>query len=116
MTGPSTGRRAAQGRPKHGAAARGGRAAAAPSRALADYVDGPQAARRRAAARSRCAGCSRMLRDYPREPLLAAVARGRRSYGLFDLDRLERMVLRSIATDYFVAARPSGDDEEDDDE
>jgi transposase len=43
----------------------------------------------------------KMARDYPEGPFLAAVGRAER-YGLFDLDRLERMVLRQIATDYFV--------------
>jgi transposase len=42
-----------------------------------------------------------MLREYPREPLLAAVAEAAR-YGLYDLDRLERMILRLIARDYFL--------------
>ena len=41
-----------------------------------------------------------MLRDYPREAFLAAVADAER-YRLFDLDRLEKMVLRRIADDYF---------------
>jgi hypothetical protein len=41
-----------------------------------------------------------MLRDYPRAPFLAAVADAER-YRLLDLDRLERMVLRRIADDYF---------------
>jgi hypothetical protein len=41
-----------------------------------------------------------MLRDYPREPFLAAVADAER-YRLFELDRLETMVLRRIADDYF---------------
>ena len=41
-----------------------------------------------------------MVRDYPREPLLAAV-RTASYYGLFDLDRLESMILRRIAKDYF---------------
>ena len=41
-----------------------------------------------------------MLRDYPREPFLAAIADAER-YRLFDLDRLEKMVLRRIADDYF---------------
>jgi hypothetical protein len=41
-----------------------------------------------------------MLRDYPREAFLAAVADAER-YRLFDLDRLETMVLRRIADDYF---------------
>jgi hypothetical protein len=43
----------------------------------------------------------RIVRDYPRQPLLAAVAEAAR-YGLYDLDRLERMVLRRIARDYFL--------------
>jgi transposase len=43
----------------------------------------------------------RMVREYPREPLLAAVAEAAR-YGLYDLDRVERMVLRQVARDYFL--------------
>jgi transposase len=42
----------------------------------------------------------RMVRDYPRTPLVAAV-REAAHYGLYDLDRLERMILRRIARDYF---------------
>jgi hypothetical protein len=42
----------------------------------------------------------RMAREYPREPLLAAIQTAAH-YGLYDLGRLERMVLRSIATSYF---------------
>ena len=42
-----------------------------------------------------------MLRDYPREPFLRAVATAL-DYGLFDLDRLDGMVLRNTARDYFV--------------
>ena len=42
----------------------------------------------------------RMLRDYPRAPLLEAV-RSAEQFGLYDLDRLERMILRQIANDYF---------------
>ncbi len=41
-----------------------------------------------------------MLREYPRAPFLAAIAEAER-YRLFDLDRLEKMVLRQIAHDYF---------------
>jgi len=48
----------------------------------------------------------RMIRDYPRDPLRAAVADAQH-YGLFDLDRLDTMVLRRIATDFF---RFPGDD------
>jgi transposase len=42
-----------------------------------------------------------MLQEYPREAFLTALASAER-YRLFDLDRLERMVLRQIADDYFV--------------
>ena len=41
-----------------------------------------------------------MLREYPREPFLAAIADAE-LYRLFELDRLETMVLRRIADDYF---------------
>src|SRR5471032_1505358 len=43
----------------------------------------------------------RLLREYPRESFLAAV-REAAQYGLYDLDRLERMILRRIARDYFL--------------
>jgi transposase len=43
----------------------------------------------------------RLLREYPREPFLAAV-REASQYGLYDLDRLERMILRRVASDYFL--------------
>ena len=44
---------------------------------------------------------SRLFRDYPRVPFLTAV-RCAEQYGLFDLERLERMVLKEVATEYFV--------------
>jgi hypothetical protein len=53
----------------------------------------------------------KLLRDYPRAPFLAAV-RQAEPYGLFDLDRLERMVLKEIAHEYFVL--PVDRDDEDD--
>ena len=43
----------------------------------------------------------RLIREYPRKPLLAAVAEAAR-YGLYDLDRLERMFLRRVAREYFL--------------
>jgi hypothetical protein len=43
----------------------------------------------------------RLLREYPREPFLAAI-REAAQYGLYDLDRLERMILRRVARDYFL--------------
>ena len=42
-----------------------------------------------------------MLQEYPRAAFLTALASAER-YGLFDLDRFERMVFRQIADDYFV--------------
>jgi hypothetical protein len=62
-----------------------------------------------------------MVRDYPREPLVAAV-KNAQHYGLFDLERLERLILRQIASEYFVlpidgtAPPPSGTESDDDDE
>jgi transposase len=52
----------------------------------------------------------RLLREYPREPFLAAVREAAR-YGLYDLDRLERMILRRVARDYFLLeTEPKGHD------
>jgi len=42
----------------------------------------------------------RLLRDYPREPLVEAV-RSALGYGLLDLPRLERMVLERVRGDFF---------------
>jgi len=42
----------------------------------------------------------RMAREYPRDAFLAAVAEAAH-YGLYDLDRLERMILRRVASEYF---------------
>lgn len=42
----------------------------------------------------------RMAREYPRDAFRSAVAEAAH-YGLYDLDRLERMVLRRIASEYF---------------
>ena len=52
----------------------------------------------------------RLVREYPREPLLGAVREAAR-YGLYDLDRLERMILRRVAREYFLLDEgPFGDD------
>lgn len=57
-----------------------------------------------------------LVREYPRAPLCAAVTTAEH-YGLYDLDRLERLVLRQIASDYFLlGAGPPDPDDEDDDE
>ena len=50
----------------------------------------------------------RLVRDYPREPLLAAVREAAR-YGLYDLDRVERMILRRVARDYFLLNNDDGE-------
>lgn len=54
----------------------------------------------------------RMMREYPREAVLAAVEEAAR-YGLYDLDRLERMILRRIARDYFLLNDQKGPDPHD---
>jgi hypothetical protein len=50
----------------------------------------------------------RLLKEYPREPFLAAV-REAAQYGLYDLDRLERMILRRVARDYFLLLEKDSD-------
>ena len=51
----------------------------------------------------------RLVREYPREPLLGAVREAGR-YGLYDLDRLERMILRRVTREYSLLEGESGDD------
>jgi transposase len=43
----------------------------------------------------------RMLREYPREPFLGAIHEATQ-YGLYDLDRVERMILRRVQRDFFL--------------
>src|SRR5260370_1473579 len=50
----------------------------------------------------------RLVREYPREPLLGAVREAGR-YGLYDLDRLERRSLRRFTRAHFVVDMESGD-------
>ncbi len=61
-------------------------------------------------------GLLRLVREYPRAPLVAA-AQTALQYGLFDLDRLERLVLRGIAGEIFPlpqrAATPGPEDDPD---
>ena len=59
----------------------------------------------------------RMASEYPTEALRAALAEALR-YGMADLERLERMVLRRVGSDFFVLPRhdDEGDDPEDDDD
>lgn len=44
---------------------------------------------------------AQMRRDYPAAPLAAAIETAAH-YGLYDLDRLERMILKNVATAYFI--------------
>ncbi len=53
----------------------------------------------------------RLVREYPREPLLAAV-REAAHYGLYDLDRVERMILRRVAQGYFRLKENGGGSDE----
>jgi hypothetical protein len=43
----------------------------------------------------------RMVQDYPRAPLVGALGTAAH-YGLYDLDRVERLLLRSLARDFFL--------------
>jgi hypothetical protein len=47
----------------------------------------------------------RLLKEYPRQPFLSAVGEAAR-YGLYDLDRVERMILQRVARDYFLLGEP----------
>ena len=53
----------------------------------------------------------RLAREYPREAFLGAVSEAAR-YGLYDLDRLESMILRRVAREYFLLKEtdPESDD------
>jgi Mu transposase, C-terminal domain len=55
----------------------------------------------------------RLVNDYPRAPLLEAL-QAAAQYGLFDLERVESMILRKLAREYFQI-NPSGHDGDDDD-
>jgi len=53
-----------------------------------------------------------LVNDYPRAPLLEAL-RTAPAYGLFDLERVERMILRKLAREYFqIHPGHDGDDDE----
>src|SRR6266702_3316954 len=54
----------------------------------------------------------RFVQEYPRAPLAKAVTVALQ-YGLCDLDRLERLVLREVASDFFLVPSSSEDDPDD---
>lgn len=66
---------------------------------ISEYVSALK--KRKARATSALQQLLRMVREYPREPLLAAL-REAAHYGLYELDRIERMILRRIADEYFL--------------
>jgi hypothetical protein len=53
------------------------------------------------------------VNDYPRPPLLDAL-RTALEYGLFDLERVEKMILRKLSREYFRINPhgPNGDEDE----
>ena len=51
-------------------------------------------------------------RTYPREPFLAAVQQALK-FGLFDLARLEHLVLKHVAGDFFALGGDDGNDDDD---
>ena len=57
----------------------------------------------------------RMYIEYPDEPLREALAEALR-YGLLDLERIERMVLRRVAGNFFRLRPPEDDEGDQDDE
>ena len=67
---------------------------------LADYVAGLKQRSRKVVTLA-LRQLLRLVREYPREPLLGAVREAAR-YGLYDLDRLERMILRRVTREYFL--------------
>jgi transposase len=79
--------------------------------ALGPYVD---ELKRRSHGRGTLAlrGLLRIVRDYPREAVRAAVNTAAH-YGLYDLDRIERLVLRNVSDEYFVLPATPRDDDED---
>jgi hypothetical protein len=52
----------------------------------------------------------RFVREYPREPLVGAVTEAVQ-YGLYDLDRLERMILRRVTREYFLLGEEPREDD-----
>ncbi len=76
---------------------------------LADYVVGLKQRTRRIVTLA-LRQLLRMVREYPREPLVGAVREAAR-YGLYDLDRLERMILRRVTREYFLLDRGAQEDD-----
>ena len=67
--------------------------------AIASYVDNLKR-RGRKQIRLLLRQLLRLERDYPRQAFLGAIEEAER-YGLYDLDRVERMILRRVRCEYF---------------
>jgi hypothetical protein len=76
---------------------------------LADYVAGLKQRSRKVITLA-LRQLLRFVHEYPREPLLGAV-QGAARYGLYDLDRLERMILRRVTREYFLLDKEPQDDD-----
>jgi transposase len=76
---------------------------------LADYVAGLKQRSRKVVTLA-LRQLLRFVREYPREPLVGAVQEAAR-YGLYDLDRLERMILRRVTREYFLLAEEPPEDD-----
>lgn len=55
-----------------------------------------------------------LKRSYPAQPFVAALEQALK-YGLFDLARLETLVLRHVAGDFFCLGNDDHDDDDDED-
>jgi transposase len=76
---------------------------------LADYVAGLKQRSRKVITLA-LRQLLRFVREYPREPLVGAVSEAVR-YGLYDLDRLERMILRRVTREYFLLGEEPREDD-----
>ena len=104
---PSTGRRAARDC-RVPIRIRKRRPSSLPRPELAEYIAGLKQRSRKVVTLA-LRQLLRLVREYPREPLLGAVREAGR-YGLYDLDRLERMILRRVTREYFLLDGESDDD------
>ena len=75
---------------------------------LSDYITELRKRAARGRGRAQLARLRRMLNEYPPTPLIKAL-RDAAHYDLYDLDRVERMVLRNIQGDFFPRFDDEGD-------
>lgn len=80
---------------------------------LGDYIGELRKRAPRGMSVARLRRLRRMLIDYPRAPALRALADAAH-YGLYDLDRVERMILKNVRGDFFPRLAADGLDEPED--